>query len=878
MMPYIQYDFPIEALTPLAKREANAKRPIAQLHKWFARRLGSVFRTIVLTTFIPKDEWEALDAKMKRQNSNAWKALYYEATSEAKSLIEKYCKGKVVLDPFMGGGTTLVESLRFGCRAIGVDVNPVAWFIVKKSLEPIPPEQLDEAFKKLEKTVAPEITKFYKTKCPHGNHLADVMYVFWVKKLICQSCGQPTRLFNSFRLAVKNSQNRKTKSSVNEVNIIFCPSCYTVDGCSNMDAEFSCRACGRQFVPGEGFKHGRKFFCENPSCGQAVNVTDYVKQTGKAPDREMFAIEYWCPKCNQRGYKGAEDFDRQLYEASCAEFERERNSLPIPDQLIPTEGRRDQRPVSYGIRTFAEIFNPRQLLGLGRLLKAIQQIEDNMLKEMLIITLSDCINANNELCTYNVQGSKLEPLFGATYFAVPDDFVENNIWGTKFGRGTFQSYVRKTRRALEWAITPTEPPIEGNSYIHVGRGLHDLKSGMPNEAISGIADFAVECRTSRDLSFIPPNSLDAVITDPPYYDLINYGEIADFFYVWLHAGLGSNYPNFGSHVIDRTPEIEENRSASNKTAADYVRGLTAVFTECNRRLKPTGTMSFTFHHATARAWAAVVEAVMKSGFDIASVWPIHSETRSGVRAGGIKFDTIVVCAKRSGEPQEIAWQSLQDEIVESVQAEFQRLLSNGAALSPEDVFVITMGKALSLYSRHWPKVMQRGVEVKLAKAVEDIEKLVDEQFDAYLGMVVPHWLDTIPRAYVQFLARKTVVSRDDLVKTLRPRGIEVDTLENLAYIKRTGKSGMFKVLSPAERKSTIERWIESGTELNPVDRAHYLYALRKQSTSSVRLVVARLYVDGLEDVCRALYQITRDSLYHDLAEKDIPRYKQQQLL
>jgi adenine-specific DNA methylase len=288
-------------------------------------------------------------------------------------------------------------------------------------------------------------------------------------------------------------------------------------------------------------------------------------------------------------------------------------------------------------------------------------------------------------------------------------------------------------------------------------------------------------------------------------------------------------------------------------------------------------MSFTFHHATAGAWAAVVEAVLKAGFDIASVYPVHSETRSGVREGGIKFDTIVVCAKRQAQPQEIAWLALQDEIVEAVQAEFQRLLNNGAALSPEDVFVITMGKALSFYSRHWPKVMQSGQAIPLAKAVEDIEKLVDEQFDAYLGMVVPQGLDAVPRLYMQFLARKTTVSRDDLVKVCRPRQIEIEALEERAYIQRTSKSGVFKVLSPTERKTTLERWVAADpNSLNPVDRAHYLYALRKGAAGSVRSEVARLYVGGLEEVCKALYQITRDSLYQTLAEQDIPRYKGQQ--
>jgi len=121
-MKPIEQDFPIEYVNEIAEREAHAKekyRPVLFIHKWWARRLGSDFG------------------------------------------------GKVVLDPMMGGGTTVVEALRTGCKVVAQDLNPVAWFLVKKIVEPVDIEELKNAFKKLEELVAEEIKKYYKTVCPH---------------------------------------------------------------------------------------------------------------------------------------------------------------------------------------------------------------------------------------------------------------------------------------------------------------------------------------------------------------------------------------------------------------------------------------------------------------------------------------------------------------------------------------------------------------------------------------------------------------------------------------------------------------------------------------------------------------------------------------
>jgi len=99
----IERHFPVNELSVLVQVERkHDSRPPFYLHKWWVRCFGPVFRSIVLGTFLLPEE-------------PVW---------------EHYCQyhdfsGKIVLDPFMGGGTTVVEALRLGCKMVGCDLNPV---------------------------------------------------------------------------------------------------------------------------------------------------------------------------------------------------------------------------------------------------------------------------------------------------------------------------------------------------------------------------------------------------------------------------------------------------------------------------------------------------------------------------------------------------------------------------------------------------------------------------------------------------------------------------------------------------------------------------------------------------------------------------------
>jgi len=126
----IEESFPIVEINRLAIPERLAFKPIYQMHKWFARRASCVFRAILL-------------GALKPAGTDIMEEFYKDHTHDPDT------NGMVILDPFMGGGTTVVEALRLGCKVIGIDLNPVAWFIVKTEVEPVDAEQLKAAFERL---------------------------------------------------------------------------------------------------------------------------------------------------------------------------------------------------------------------------------------------------------------------------------------------------------------------------------------------------------------------------------------------------------------------------------------------------------------------------------------------------------------------------------------------------------------------------------------------------------------------------------------------------------------------------------------------------------------------------------------------------------
>ena len=294
----IYEDIPIEFISQISKKEANSRKPIYQIHKWFGRKTDAIFRSILLALELDKEEL------------GNFKEIYYKSNPNI-------LKGKIILDPFMGGGVTLVNTLRFGGKAIGIDVNPVAWFITKNELQVPEVDRnnksdfeeeeivniLIKEFEKLQRNVGEEIKEAYTTNIYDYNEntkrKVDIMYILWVKKVRCPKCGKYIKLFPSYTIT-----KIKKKSFIN-YNV--CPKCGQL--IKGNDRVLSCNKCGIKFNTEEGIYKGRNIICTN--CNEKLNlVRDVMKKRNKPLTSDMYAIEYYDCKTGKKGFKvpDKEDF------------------------------------------------------------------------------------------------------------------------------------------------------------------------------------------------------------------------------------------------------------------------------------------------------------------------------------------------------------------------------------------------------------------------------------------------------------------------------------------------------------------------------------------------------------------------------------------
>lgn len=191
-----------------------------------------------------------------------------------------------------------------------------------------------------------------------------------------------------------------------------CPECWTIQKANSANEETTCDNCGVDFNPSTGYVSGEHYTC--PECGQRRGIIDATKQFGK-PDATIYAVEYYCRSCDEKGYRSPTHHDHELYQRASAELKKEWDSLPIPTQER-YRGTSDFAH-NHGYHYYYQMFNDRQLLLLGRLINGIDDIENQNIKEFFLLAFSATLEANNEFCMYNRSYNKIEPMFNYNHLS-----------------------------------------------------------------------------------------------------------------------------------------------------------------------------------------------------------------------------------------------------------------------------------------------------------------------------------------------------------------------------------------------------------------------------------------------------------------------------
>ena len=715
-----------------------------------------------------------------------------------------------VFDPFAGGGAIPLEAARLGCRTFGNDINPVAHIIQRGSLE-FPQrygkpalfsktefertygtdayeilvtagQVLDGATVELKNRLSFDVA-FYARKLlkqakadighlyPEVNGRRPIAY-YWARTGTCTNpaCRAEVPLLKGFYLCNKPGKQVYLKPVIEGNQISF---------------ELKHGATDT-----EGFVQNRKNM-RCPVCGNTTTNAELKQQflTKTFTERLLAVID--------DGDGG------KTYRLPTAEELSVVATLPTPEITLPEKlaiGNTKQFDLCpWGFVTIGSMFSNRQLLALQTLVGKLADLKKEWGGEGFLPELTDYQKAIvSYLAIWIDRVASVETSFGR--------------WHT--GRETLEHPFARQAIPMTFDYPEANPfsGVTGSAKNQLDRIIQYIDEESNNP-------FAVELKnaSSGDVYQFPAKYLDAVITDPPYYDAIAYADLSDFFYVWLKRSLSDVFPLV--FALPQTPKAEE-CTALKHHHQNSVGAAKAHFEQKLRQIlaaieaQTNGVVSVMFAHQSTEAWTTLCHSVLGAKMNITGSWAMDTELGNRmVGIGNAALESSVTVACRPSEQTGIGdFRDVRAGIEAAVRAEVRILYALG--FRGADLLTACFGQAVSVFGQY------RRVEKPNGDAVTVAELLVLARDAAFNAIVSDIRTDDYTRFYLGWLQLHGFLeaAHDDVRRVVQVGlSVNVADIENHHLLLQTGNR---QTLATATDRVALSRSLGQSPADPMIDQLH----------------------------------------------------------
>ncbi len=525
-------------------------------------------------------DWEGLSETVRKEQRNRerwyptistyrWWARRSHAVigSLLDRAIEQMGEDIIVSDPMAGGGTVAVEAARRGLTVYAQDINPWVAFGLEATLRPVDPDQLEKAGQRLLECIAPLGPHLYAVPGDEGG--TEAICQLHVRRIECSACTRPNFLYPTVLLALdKRITGHPTGGWYG------CPACGAATHGRWPALPNRCDKCSYLFPGNVITPRIRRLAVGCVHC--QANITLGADMLYRAP---------WMPVLAQVRRNGKMGFMPGGIPLHYRRTSKIGNRLDFP---IP-EGIETNALRNWGYRTWRDLYPERQLRIVEAALKAIQEVTDC---ESVAQRLRVAVMGFAEMAGY---AARWDPRYLKVYEVGANHHYSRVVLAAEvnplasLGRGTLHRRIAQAIRAARW--------FSGSNKAKVTLG-------------------------SSERQPVPNQSVDIVVTDPPYFDSVQYSELSRLL---LAFGYACGLPVPKAPATDR--EAVPNRMVG-RNGSDYGEILAGIMQETARTLKPSGRLVLTFHNRHREAWEALDGALSRGGLCVLAQNVVHAENET----------------------------------------------------------------------------------------------------------------------------------------------------------------------------------------------------------------------------------------------------------